>query len=158
VPDELRDRFATGDGLAIDLDAKRAWLRRTLRTEGFDAGRLYAEVDIAASLLVRREILLTLVLVNGCLTLAVALGGYFVLKRMPAPTAALAGYLALKGMLPPIAEVDELLEDAKKLIRLRRERGISFTRMMKEIVADAARIGDWRRAFRIAVRKWERRP
>jgi hypothetical protein len=41
-----------------------------------------AEVDSAASLRVRREILLTLVLMNGCLPLAFALGGYFVLKRM----------------------------------------------------------------------------
>jgi hypothetical protein len=75
VPGELRDRFATGDGLVLDPDTGRAWLARTLRTEGFAAGRLFAEVDIADSLRVRREILLTLVLVNGCLTLAFALGG-----------------------------------------------------------------------------------
>ena len=41
-----------------------------------------AEANIAVSLRIRREILLTLVLMNGCLTLAFALGGYFVLKRM----------------------------------------------------------------------------
>jgi two-component system, OmpR family, sensor kinase len=82
VPDELRNRFATGDGLMLDPDSGRAWLARTLRTEeGLKVGRLFAEVDIAASLRVRREILLTLVLVNGCLTLAFALGGYLVLKR-----------------------------------------------------------------------------
>jgi hypothetical protein len=81
VPGELRNRFATGDGLVLDPDPGRAWLARTLRTEGYSAGRLFAEVDIADSLRVRREILLTLVLVNGCLTLAFALGGYFVLKR-----------------------------------------------------------------------------
>jgi hypothetical protein len=46
--------------------------------------RSRAEVDIAASLRVRREILLTLVLVNGCLALAFALGKYFVLKRISA--------------------------------------------------------------------------
>lgn len=82
VPDTLRKRFPAGrDGLETDTD--RAWLARTLRTEdGLTVGRLFAEVDIAASLRVRREILLTLVLVNGCLTLAFALGGYFVLKRM----------------------------------------------------------------------------
>src|ERR1700738_1633620 len=68
VPDELRSRFAAGDGLGLDPDTGRAWLARTLRTEGFSAGRLFAEVDIADSLRVRREILLTLVLVNGCLT------------------------------------------------------------------------------------------
>jgi hypothetical protein len=119
-------------------------------------GRLFAEVDIAASLRVRREILLTLVLVNGCLTLAFALGGYFVLKRLLAsPAVARGGYLALKGMLPRIAEVDELLADAEKLMRLHREHGFGFAAMMKEIEADAVRIGDWRKAFRIAVQRWD---
>jgi len=67
VPDELRGRFAAGrDGLATDPDTDRAWLARTLRTEeGLKVGRLFAEVDIAASLRVRREILFTLVLVTG---------------------------------------------------------------------------------------------
>jgi len=82
VPEELRRRFAAGDGLEIDPNTDSAWLARTLRTEGSLVGRLFAEVDIAASLRVRREILITLVLVNGCLTLAFALGGYFVRKRM----------------------------------------------------------------------------
>jgi hypothetical protein len=84
VPDELRGRFPAGrDELDTDPDTDRAWLARTLRTkEGHKVGRLFAEVDIAASLRGRREILFTLVLVNGCLTLAFALGGYFVLKRM----------------------------------------------------------------------------
>src|SRR5215472_17823607 len=82
VPDEVRRRFAAGDSLDINPDTDRAWLARTLRTEGLPVGRLFAEVDIGASLRVRREILLTLVFVNGCLTLAFALGGYFVLKRM----------------------------------------------------------------------------
>jgi signal transduction histidine kinase len=93
LPDELRRRFAAGDGLEIDPDADRAWLARTLRIEGFPVGRLFAEVDIAASLRVRREILLTLVLVNGCLTLAFALGGYFVLKRMLQPLGVLTRYV-----------------------------------------------------------------
>jgi len=82
VPDEVRRRFAAGDSLDIEPDTDRAWLARTLRTEGLPVGRLFAEVDIGASLRVRREILLTLVFVNGCLTLAFALGGYFVLKRV----------------------------------------------------------------------------
>jgi signal transduction histidine kinase len=92
VPDDLRKRFAA-DGLEIDPDTDRAWLARTLRIEGSPAGRLYAEVDVAASLRVRREILLTLVLVNGCLTLAFALGGYFVLKRMLQPLGVLTRYV-----------------------------------------------------------------
>ena len=93
VPNELRGRFATGDGLELDPDSGRGWLARTLRTEGYSAGRLFAEVDIANSLRVRRKILFTLVLVNGCLTLAFALGGYFVLKRMLQPLGVLTRYV-----------------------------------------------------------------
>ena len=81
-----------------------AWLARTLRTEGYSAGRLFAEVDIADSLRVRRKILLTLVLVNGCLTLAFALGGYFVLKRMLQPLAVLTRYVEQirEGRVEPV--------------------------------------------------------
>jgi signal transduction histidine kinase len=93
VPNELRSRFAAGDGLELDPDSGRGWLARTLRTEGYSAGRLFAEVDIADSLRVRRKILFTLVLVNGCLTLAFALGGYFVLKRMLQPLGVLTRYV-----------------------------------------------------------------
>jgi signal transduction histidine kinase len=111
VPDELRRRFAAGDGLEIDPDTECidpgtecAWLARTLRTEGSAAGRLFAEVDIADSLRVRRQILLTLVLVNGCLTLAFALGGYFVLKRMLQPLGVLTRYVEQirEGRVEPI--------------------------------------------------------
>jgi signal transduction histidine kinase len=106
VPDELRRRFAAGrDGLDTDPDTDRAWLARTLRTEeGLKVGRLFAEVDIAASLRVRREILFTLVLVNGCLTLAFALGGYFVLKRMLQPLGVLTRYVEQirEGRVEPI--------------------------------------------------------
>ena len=104
APDELRRRFAAGDGLEIDPNTDRAWLARTLRTEGFPVGRLFAEVDIAASLQVRREILLTLVLVNGCLTAAFALGGYFVLKRMLQPLGVLTRYVEQirEGRVEPV--------------------------------------------------------
>jgi len=104
VPDELRERFAGGNGLAIDSGTGRAWLARTLLTEGLPAGRLFTEVNIADSLRVRREILLTLVLVNACLTLAFALGGYFVLKRMLQPLSVLARYVEQirEGRVEPI--------------------------------------------------------
>jgi len=104
VPDELRERLSAGDGLAMDPDNGRAWLARTLRTEATAVGRLFAEVDIADSLRVRREILLTLVLVNGCLTLAFALGGYFALKRMLQPLGVLTRYVEQirEGRVEPI--------------------------------------------------------
>jgi hypothetical protein len=78
----LRLGFSGGDGLEGRPDIDRAWLARTLRAEGFPAGRLFAEVDIADSLRVRREILLTWGVVTGCLPLAWLLAGCFVLKWM----------------------------------------------------------------------------
>jgi signal transduction histidine kinase len=93
VPKELRSQFPTDDDLLIDAAAGRAWLARTLRTEGFSVGRLLAEIDIADLLSDRREILVTLVLVNGCLTLAFVLGGYLVLKRMLQPLGVLTRYV-----------------------------------------------------------------
>ena len=104
VPDELRMRLAGGDSFVIDSNTGRAWLARTLRIEGFPVGRLFTEVDIADSLRVRQGILITLVLVNGCLTLAFALGGYFVLKRMLQPLGILTRYVEQirEGRVEPI--------------------------------------------------------
>jgi signal transduction histidine kinase len=104
VPDELHKRFVSGDGFEIDSANARAWLARTLRIEGVPVGRLFAEVDVAASLRGRREILLTLVLVNGCLTFAFALGGYFGLKRMLQPLGVLTRYVeqVREGRVEPI--------------------------------------------------------
>jgi signal transduction histidine kinase len=104
LPEELLKRFPAGDGLAIDANDARAWLTRTLRIEGLPVGRLHAEVDIADSLQARREILVILVLVNGCLTLAFALGGYFVLKRMLQPLGVLTRYVEQirEGRVEPI--------------------------------------------------------
>ena len=106
VPGELQRRFPAGDGLAIDTDKGRAWAARTLRVEGVPAGRIFAEVDISHSLRARREILITLVLVNGALTLAFALGGYFVLKRMLEPLGVLTRYMEQirEGRVEPIPE------------------------------------------------------
>jgi hypothetical protein len=47
VPDDLRKRFdAHDEGLKTDPGTDHAWLVRTLRINGFRAGRLFAEVDI----------------------------------------------------------------------------------------------------------------
>ena len=106
VPDELRSRFAADDDFLIDAAAGRAWLARTLRTEGFSIGRLFAEMDIADLLRDRREILVALILVNVCLTLAFAFGGYFVVKRMLQPLSVLGHYVeqVRDGRVEPIPD------------------------------------------------------
>ena len=106
VPDDLRDRFGPDDGLVIDGDLGRAWLARGLIADRLPVGRLLAEIDIADLLRGRREILLTLVVVNGGLTLAFALAGYFVLKRMLQPFGVLARHMEQirDGYVQPIPD------------------------------------------------------
>ena len=77
-----RSIFPPRTASSIDNKAGRAWLSRTLLVEGFSVGRILAEIDIAELLRVRREVLRTLILVNGGLTLAFAAFGYLALKRM----------------------------------------------------------------------------
>jgi signal transduction histidine kinase len=106
VPRELRTRFATDDGIAIDTAAGRAWLARTVREGGVSVGRLFAGLDISDLLRLRREILVALILANGCLTLAFTLGGYFVLKWMLQPLGVLERYVEQirDGRVEPIPE------------------------------------------------------
>ena len=106
VPDSLRSHFTKDGDLVIDSDAGRAWLSRTLRTGGFSVGRLLAEIDIADLLRVRHAVLLTLVLVNGALTLGLALLGYLVMRRMMQPLGILTRHVehVREGHVEPIPE------------------------------------------------------
>jgi signal transduction histidine kinase len=105
VPQALHERFAADDGLAVDPNTGSAWAARTLRVNGITLGRLFSELDITNSLRVRREVLFSLVLVNGCLTIAFALAGYFVLKRMLRPFGMLSRYVHQfrEGRVEPIS-------------------------------------------------------
>lgn len=106
VPSEVMRQFPPEDGLRIESGMARAWLARTLREEGFAVGRIIAEIDIADLLRVRREVLLTLLLVNGGLTLAFAAIGYVALKRMLRPLGILTSYVerVREGRVEPIPE------------------------------------------------------
>jgi signal transduction histidine kinase len=104
VPREMRERFTVEDGLDLGSDSGRAWATRTLRIEGRPVGRLFVELDVGNSLRLRREVLVSLILANGCLTLAFALGGYIALKRMLHPFRILTRYVEQmrEGRVEPI--------------------------------------------------------
>jgi signal transduction histidine kinase len=106
VPRKLRRRLAADDGIAIDTAAGRARLARTVRAGGVSVGRLFAGLDISDLLRLRREILVTIIVINGCLTVAFALGGYFVLKWMLQPLGVLERYVEQirDGRVEPIPE------------------------------------------------------
>lgn len=106
VPADERRRYPSDVDLAIDESTGEAWLSRTLAEGGSAVGRILAEIDINPLLKVRREVMTTLVLVNGVLTLAFALIGYFLVKRMVQPLGVLARYVerVREGRVEPIPD------------------------------------------------------
>lgn len=132
VPEKLRKEFPTDEGLAIDEGSGRAWLTRTLRTEGFSVGRIHAEIDIADLLRVRHQVLLTLLLVNGGLALAFAMIGYFVVKHMLQPLSVLTRYVerVRDGRMEPIPQ------------RYRRNVASEFGRLFDRFNAMALALGE----------------
>ena len=106
IPGELKERFPAGNGIAIDSGIGHAWLARSLQEEGFSIGRILAEIDITDLLRVRREVLWTLILANGGLTIAFTAFGYVTLKRMLQPLAVLSRHVerVRDGRVEPIPE------------------------------------------------------
>jgi signal transduction histidine kinase len=105
MPTALESRFAPGS-LTIDEPAGRAWAARDLREGGILIGRLFAEIDITDLLAVRREVALTLLLVNAALTVAFGAIGYLLVGRMIRPLGILTRHLrrARDGEVVAIAE------------------------------------------------------
>ena len=93
LPAELADRFAAGQQLVLDEGRGLAWVHRVLRQEGIDLGSIVAEIDISDLLRVRREVLLTLILANGALTLLLAALGYGLVRRMMRPISLLTDHV-----------------------------------------------------------------
>ena len=62
---------------------------RRLQSGGGDIGGILAQIDIGALLAERREVLTTLILLNGLVTLLLAITGYLAVRRMLAPVAML---------------------------------------------------------------------
>jgi signal transduction histidine kinase len=104
LPADLMERTVDGSGLMIDEEQGRAWLARGVVQEGFKIGTVLSEMDISSLLEVRREVLVTLVLVNSGLTILFGAAGYLLVRRMIAPVSAIGEKLsaAAQGRLDPI--------------------------------------------------------
>jgi signal transduction histidine kinase len=104
LPADIQERALANAGLVIDESQGRAWLSRDVVQEGFKVGTVFSEMDISGLLEVRREILLTLILLNGGLTLLFSAAGYFLVRRMVAPFSVIGERLgqAAEGRLEPI--------------------------------------------------------
>lgn len=94
LPNDLQARIAAGDGLVTDETAGRAWLVRGIVQEGFAIGTVLTEIDISHQLRVRREVVLTLIVVNAVLTLLFGTVGYLLVRRMVAPLSLIRERLA----------------------------------------------------------------
>ncbi|WP_051341129.1 sensor histidine kinase [Azospirillum halopraeferens] len=81
LPADLRAHLDAPAGLVIDAERRRAWSHRALG----GAGHVLAEMDIAPLVAVRREVLTTLLLLNGGLTLLFAAVGYALVGRLLRP-------------------------------------------------------------------------
>ncbi len=103
APEALTARFRHAD-LVVDDSAGRGWVRRTLRQDGIVLGRIFAEIDLSEVTRERRDVLITLILINGLLTLVFAVGGYVAVRRMVEPVAVLTGHVEQirDGRLKPI--------------------------------------------------------
>ena len=90
----------------IDNTDHRAWLSRSLRTEGISVGHILAEIDITGLLHIRSQVVLTLILVNGGLAIGFSLIGYFAVKYMLRPFGVLAQIVERirEGRVEPIPE------------------------------------------------------
>jgi signal transduction histidine kinase len=106
VPNALAQRLDDRQELVIDGTRKTALLHRPMQDSGILIGHLIAEVDIANLLLVRQEVLRTLVLVNAGLALLFAIIGYAMTRRMVGPIKLLGDYVerARVGQVEPIPQ------------------------------------------------------
>lgn len=101
LPDALAARVAAGDGLVTDEATGRAWLVRGIVQEGFAIGTVLTEIDISNLLRVRREVLWTLIVVNGALTLLFGTAGYLLVRRLVAPLSLIRERLAAAAVGTP---------------------------------------------------------
>src|SRR5690349_309146 len=104
LPEELKAHLVDSARVTIDEAQGRAWLARSVVQEGFKIGTVFSEMDISSLLAVRHEVFLTLLLVNGIVTVLVGAAGYVLVRRMVAPLSAIREALgqAAEGRLDPI--------------------------------------------------------
>jgi signal transduction histidine kinase len=106
IPDSLLARTASPEQPVLDEAEQLAWVSRRIRQENVELGSIIAEIDISDLLSVRRELLLTLVLINGAVTLLFAAVGYVLARRMVRPISLLTSYVdrVRDGSVVPIPE------------------------------------------------------
>lgn len=93
IPADIAGRIGSMRELVLDEGAGLAWASRPIRQENIDLGSIVAEIDIGDLLRVRREVLLSLVLANGAITLLFAAVGYVLARHLVRPISLLNAYV-----------------------------------------------------------------
>ncbi len=90
--------------LVVDANGRRAHVRRDLVHQGRKVGSILADIDISDLIAERNRVLATLALTNGALILAMAVAGYFAIRRIVRPVRTLADHLerSRQGRIGPI--------------------------------------------------------
>jgi signal transduction histidine kinase len=106
LPDNIAANFPAASEVLLNEARERAYLSRALLYQERDIGKIYAEVDIGALLHERADLLQTLLLTNGVLTLFLAFAGYLAVRRMLKPVSLLSSHLdqAVQGDIGPIPD------------------------------------------------------
>lgn len=112
LPEPLATFAVSGRDLIIDEQQHRAWLIRPVEQEQFHIGTIVAEIDISKLLAVRREVLITLIIVNAGLTLLLGTAGYVMVRRMIRPLSLIQGRLATASSGRPQPINDVMIERA----------------------------------------------
>lgn len=82
------------DGTVLLDEARRtARMLNVVTTQGQPVGSIYAELDISALLVERREVLWELILTNGAVLVLLMAAGYWAVRRMVEPVRVLGAYL-----------------------------------------------------------------
>lgn len=136
-------RFGDSQSFVFAEEEGRAHLRRLLTYQSRIIGAIYADVGITALLLERQDVLTTLLVTNGLLTLLFALLGYWLVRRMVHPIKILSVHLkrASRGdvepipkrrMLPQSSEFGILFERYNEMAHAVREREMLSVRLAAE--------------------------
>ena len=109
LPPHLAGLLGQEGNLVLDEEKGRAWLVRRIEQESFQIGTVLAEIDISDILAVRREVLWTLILVNGGLTAVLGLAGYLLVRRMVRPLSLIQQHLTAAGSgRPELIDEDQI--------------------------------------------------
>lgn len=93
LPGRFRQTESARDSITIREDASLTQFRRELVHQGRTIGAIHGEVRMQSLIAERWSVLLTLILTNAALTLALAVFGYLMIRRMVRPVGLLTDYM-----------------------------------------------------------------